>query len=140
MSHGNPGERASYNHDKCYATKDPLVVDMSRTLDSHPNVLVMDALPLLLVLETFYLKNQTSLLAKVVATTTTDSVEESAAALLQTHYFTVLHELESFAELYFNQLLNLVKIAKYLGSKPLRGSPRCQKPLVLQCGVYPLFQ
>ena len=94
MSHGNPDERASYNHDKCYATKDPLVVDMSRTLCSHPNVLAMADLPLLLALETFYLKNQISLLERIlVATTMTDSVEESAAALLQTSYFTVLHEL-----------------------------------------------
>ena len=101
MFHGNPGEHASYNHDICYATKDPLVVDMSRTLYSHPNVLAMDDLPLLLVLETFYLKNQTSLLARVVATTTTDSVEESAAALLQTSFFTVLHP-ESSTEKYYD--------------------------------------
>ena len=101
MSRGNPYERASYNHDRCYATADPLVVDMSRTLDSLPNPLVMDALPLLLVLESFYLKNQTSFLAKVVATTTTDSVEENAAVFLQTSFFTILGT-ESFTEKYYD--------------------------------------
>ena len=90
MSHGNPDEHAGYNHDKCYATKDPLVVGMSRTLDSLPNPPVMDALLLLLVLESFYLKNQTSFLAKVVATTTTDSVEGNAAVFHRTSYFTNL--------------------------------------------------
>ena len=73
--------------------------------------------PLLLALETFYLKNQISLPERVIVTTTmTDSVEESAAALLQTSYFTILHELESFSKLYFKQLLNLVNLAEYLGS------------------------
>ena len=71
-----------------------MVVDMSRTLCSLPNVLAMADFPLLLTLETFYLKNQISLPERVIVTTTmTDSVEESAAALLQTSYFTVLHEL-----------------------------------------------
>ena len=94
MYHGNPDERADYNLDICYSTQGPLVVDMSRTLCSYLNVLAMADFPLLLALETFYLKNQISLPERVIVTTTmTDSVEESAAALLQTSYFTVLHEL-----------------------------------------------
>ena len=101
MSLGNPDEHAGYNHDKCYATEDPLVVGMSRTLDSLPNPLVMDALPLLLVLESFYLKNQTSFRAKVVATTTTDPVEENAAVFLQTSFFTI-RGTESFTEKYYD--------------------------------------
>ena len=56
MYHGNPDERADYNHDICYSTQGPLVVDMSRTLYSHPNVLAMAVLPLLFFLETFFLK------------------------------------------------------------------------------------
>ena len=94
MYHGNPDERADYNLDIYYSTKGPPVVDMSRTLCSHLNVLAMADFPLVLALETFYLKNQISLPERViVATTMTDSVEESVAALLQTSYFTVLHEL-----------------------------------------------
>ena len=117
MYHDNPDELADYRLNIYYSTKGPPVVDMSRTLCSHLNVLAMADFPLLLALETFYLKNQTSLPERVIVTTTmTDSVEESAAALLQTSYFTILHELKSFLKLYFNQLLNLVNIAKYLGS------------------------
>ena len=56
MYHGNPDERADYNHDICYSTQGPLVVDMSRTLCSYLNVLAMADFPLLLALETFYLK------------------------------------------------------------------------------------
>ena len=94
MSHGNPDERADYNHDICSSTQGPLVVDMSRTLCSHLNVLAMADFPLVLALETLYLKSQISLPERVIVTTTmTDSVEESAAALIQTSYLTVLHEL-----------------------------------------------
>ena len=116
MSHGNPDERADCNRDICYSTQGPLVVDMSRTRCSHPNVLAMADFPLLLALETFYLKNQTSLPERVIVTTTTDSVEESAAALLQTSFFTVLHT-ESSAEIVIRpKLPKLVNIAKSLGS------------------------
>ena len=97
MYHGNPDERADYNRDICHSTQGPLVVDMSRTLYSHLNVLAMAVLPLLIVSETFYLKNQKSLLARVIVPTTADSVEESAAALLQTSFFTIL-QTESSAE------------------------------------------
>ena len=74
---------------------------MSRTLYSHPNVLAMADLPLLLALETFYLKNQTSLPERVIVTTTTDSVEETAAVFLRTSYFTIIGK-ESFTEKYYD--------------------------------------